>query len=434
MTTARLVAGVAATLAGSVMIAACGSESGDEGVELTMWTFLDPDGSSGREQVLSDLIDSFEQENPGVTIDVQVQQWDTMTSQFMAADASDSAPDVIWVVLDEFANVAEQGALADLSELAFGDFTEEQLADLRDIYWDGMQADDGSVYGVAHSRNYFGLMYRTDYFAEAGIDPASIRTWDDLVAAAATLTRPEENRWGLGQAFSTSFADPQILTAKLLEEQRGLFDDDGSAMLANEAGADALEFQASLIEDEGVTSEDAVRLTAEDLYELFSSGQLAMMNAASVRVPEMQEQLGAENVGFMHYPSEDGNTPAPGTLLGWGVGVWDGSESKEEAADFVAHLSSQEADQKWLLEAQQPPMYTSTAEQNPQFLAEPSNEFLPVVLEGTEEYGWLPRTDVPTGGWRETLNTAVQGVLLEDLSAMESLEEAEDDSGPGGIG
>src|SRR5699024_12771721 len=67
-------------------------------------------------------------------------------------------------------------------------------------------------------------------------------------------------------------------------------------------------FQSEFITGSQVTPEDAVRLTAEDLYELFSAGQVAMINAASVRVPAMQEQVGAENVGFMHYPSEDGQT------------------------------------------------------------------------------------------------------------------------------
>ena len=415
------------------LTAACGNGDGGSTDEITMWTFLDPSGSSGREQVLGDLIESYEEET-GITVNVEVQQWDTMTQQFLAADVSGSAPDVIWVALDQVANAVEQGALADLNSLAFGDLPEDQLSELRDVYWETMETDDGAIYGVVHSRNYFGIMYRADLLDEAGVDPDEIQSWDDLTVAAEALTAPDQNRWGLGQAFATSFADPQILSARLVESQGAMFGDDGTPLWTTPEGVAALEFQSQFVTEGQVTPEDAVRLTAEDLYELFSAGQVAMINAASVRVPTMQEQVGVENVGFMHYPSEGGEAPAPGNLAGWSVGVWSGSEATEAAADFVAHLSSPEADKQWLLDAQQPPLYASTAEENADFLDEPENEFLSVALEGSEDYGWLPPTDVPTAGWREALNTAVQQVLLGEATAEEAMAAAEQSVGAGGNG
>jgi len=126
----------------------------------------------------------------------------------------------------------------------------------------------------------------------------------------------------------------------------------------------------------------------------------------------------------MHYPSEDGQTPAPGNLAGWSVGVWAGSEVAEQAADFVAYMSSPEADEQWMLEAQQPPLYASTAENNSDFLADPENSFLSVVLEGSQEYGWLPPTTIPTAGWREALNGAVQQVLLGEADPAQAMEAA----------
>lgn len=437
-TRSRIIRRGLAAVAGTALlvpaVAACGSGDGD-GTEITMWTFLDPTGSSGREQVLGELIDSYEKENPGVTVNVEVQQWDTMTQQFLAADVSGSAPDVMWVLLDQVPNAIQQGALADLNELALDDLPADQLEGLHDVYWDAMEQDDGSVYGIVHSRNYFGIMYRADLLEDAGVDPTSIQTWDDLTAAAQKLTSPGEKRWGLGQAFATSFADPQIVSARMVETQGSLFGDDGAPLWDTDDAAAALEFQNAFVEDSEVTSPDAVRLTAEDLYELFSAGQVAMINAASSRVPAMQEQVGAENVGFMHYPSDDGETPAPGNLAGWSVGVWSGSDVAEQAADFVAFMSSPSADEKWLLEGQQPPLYADTAEANADFLEKPENSFLSVVLEGSQEYGWLPPTDVPTAGWREALNEASQQTLLGDASPEDALTDAaqslESDNGNG---
>jgi ABC-type glycerol-3-phosphate transport system substrate-binding protein len=395
-----------------------------------MWTFLDPAGKSGREQVLAALIESYE-ERTGIRVQVEVQQWDTMTQQFLAADVSSSAPDVMWLALDQVATAVEQGALADLSSLAFGDLPDEQLAELRDVYWESMEHEDGSVYGVVHSRNYFGILYRTDLLEAAGADPSEIRTWEDLETVAELLTAPSESRWGLAQAFATSFADPQIIAARIMEMQGSMFTADGSPQWSTPPGVEALEFQTAFITDARVTSQDSVRLTAEDLYELFSAGQAAMINGASSRVAQMQEQVGAENVGFLHYPSQNGNAPSPGNLAGWSVGAWAGSEKTEQAADFVAHLSSPEADERWLLDGQQPPLYSSTASDNSDFLAKPENSFLTTVLEGSQEYGWLPPLTAPTVGWREALNGAVQKRLLDQGSAAEAMDAAELEFGGG---
>lgn len=398
-----------------------------------MWTFLDPAGSSGREKVLAALIESYKEET-GVQVNVEVQQWDTMTQQFLAADVSGTAPDIMWLALDQVATAVEQGALADLNSLAFGDLPEDQLADLRDVYWETMEQADGTVYGVVHSRNYFGILYRTDLLEAAGVDPSAIATWEDLISAGQEVTSEADGRWGLGQAFGTSFADPQILSARIMETQGALFAEDGTPQWTTAPAVESMEFQASFITDSKITPDDAVRLTAEDLYELFSAGQAVMINGASVRVPAMQEQVGTENVGFMHYPSEGGDGHAPGNLAGWSIGVWAGSDSTDKASDFLAYMSSPEADEKWLLEAQQPPLYASTADANGDFLGAPENSFLSTVLEGAQEFGWLPTTSAPTVGWREALNGATQQVLLGEGTAAEAMESAEQEFGAGGNG
>lgn len=422
----QITAALVSAALGAGVLTACGGSPGgasQEPVEIRMWTFLDPAAESGRGKVLGQLIDQYESAHPGVTVNVEVQQWDTMSQQFLAADVAGSAPDVQWLALDQVANAAEQGALADLNEVAFGKLPADQREALRDVYWKTMETD-GKIYGVVHSRNYMGLMYRADLLKAKGIDPATIKTWDDLIAAGKALTDPAANRWGLGQAFATSFADPQVLSARMMENQGTLFADDGAPEWTTPAAVEAMEFQASLIKDAKITPEDSVRLTAEDLYELFSAGQVAMINAASARVPVMQQQVGAENVGFMHYPSKDGAKPAPGTLLGWSVGVWNGSKVKDAAGEFVAYLTTPEADQQWLLDAQQPPLYAATAEANADFLGKPENSFLKVVLEGSQQYGWLPPTQFSTAGWRESLNDATQQVLLGNAVPAQALEKA----------
>ncbi|MEW5816273.1 MAG: extracellular solute-binding protein [Spirochaetota bacterium] len=53
-----------------------------------------------------------------------------------------------------------------------------------------LTGSDGNYYGLpwATGANAFGFTYHKDLFKEAGVDPASIKSWDDVKAAAKKLT------------------------------------------------------------------------------------------------------------------------------------------------------------------------------------------------------------------------------------------------------
>lgn len=50
---------------------------------------------------------------------------------------------------------------------------------------------DGTTYGLPMAVEGFGLVYNKDIFQKAGVDPASIKTMDDLVAASKKLAKVE---------------------------------------------------------------------------------------------------------------------------------------------------------------------------------------------------------------------------------------------------
>ena len=72
----------------------------------------------------------------------------------------------------------------------------------------GRDVGQGKSYAVPLFHATTSLFYRKDLFKEAGVDPASIKTWDDLVEAARKLTRDidKDGRvdiWGFGTPLST---------------------------------------------------------------------------------------------------------------------------------------------------------------------------------------------------------------------------------------
>lgn len=395
-----------------------------------MWTFLNPEGTAPREVALAQIITDFEAENPGVTIQVEQQVWDQMTPKFLAAHSAGNAPDIIWASTDLLGDVIASGSLADLNDLFIDDWSAEYTQDITDSYYRLCNVD-GAQYCLFTSRNYIGVLYRKDFFTAAGIDAADINTWDQFRAAAEALTVVDGNgnvtRWGFGQQFSPDFPDPQMYVPLVLEQQPDLFNEDGTPAWATEAGVEALTEMASYVSAEGPTPPASVNYSAEDLYEQYAAGRMAMITGASVRVSTMQQQIGEDNVGFMLWPSRDGEGNAPSPALGWAVGVWSGSDVKEAAGAFLNYMTGSAADELWVEVGGQIPMRQGTLTAMADFFAQPANEYIIEAANGITNNSWVAPIAFPIGGYRQDLNQAAQDVVLNGIDPQQALEDAEAD-------
>lgn len=131
------------------------AESGQTDGEqvVRMWTFLDPAAADGRGKALGEIIQNFETENPNIKIVVEPQDWEQMTPKFFAAHAAGNAPDIIWCIMDEMGAALDLGALEPLENLFLKDWSEEEIADIDDSFFN-FGTRDGLHYQITHSRNY----------------------------------------------------------------------------------------------------------------------------------------------------------------------------------------------------------------------------------------------------------------------------------------
>ncbi len=408
------------------------TEAEAEEKTVTMWTFLNPEGAeSGRNLALAKIISNYEEANPNTTIEVEPQQWDIMTSKFLAAHQAGNAPDIQWVISYEIGNAIDLGALEPFENLFLDDWTEEEVADISDSFWE-WGAEPDKHYQITFSRNYFSLMYRQDLMDEYGIS-TPFESWDDLISAAQTLTgRDEEigiDRYGLGQAFGTGKVDPPVFTYIALDKQGTLFTEEGRAMFATPEVEESLQLMIDMITEYGITPETAVSYDQEQVFQDFIAGRYAMIVGAAVRVPTLRGQASSfppESITLGFYPDANGDgEPAPGGISGWAVGVWSGSPVKQEAGRFLEYMASPEADQLWVLDGGQVPMRMSTIDALSDFFAQPENEYLKTMAEGFAEHSWATPADFPISGWREDLNLAAADVLVNGMSISAALEKAE---------
>ena len=155
---------------------------------LTVWIM----NGSLTDAVASQLNTQFEEAHPCLVINYQVQQWNGIVAKLTTALASGTPPDVFEIGNTDAITFEAAGALADLTSdrQMLGGGTSNTSSDPTQNWLGSL--NDASMYGgkLMAVPFYAGdrvLIYRTDLFKSAGIDPTTITSKAKLIAAAQTL-------------------------------------------------------------------------------------------------------------------------------------------------------------------------------------------------------------------------------------------------------
>ena len=147
------------------------------------------------------------------------------------------------------------------------------------------------------------IYYRKDLFKQAGIDPASIKTWDQLRDAAKKLTVVKDGRtetWGLGVPLAPIKTESTPMLIGMLDGPQPVFNG-CKANYATDAGVKALTYTASLIDDAKVTPKEALVNNVDDVTDQFVAGRYAMAISSNLRfsVIAKNAKFGGDNVGIL---------------------------------------------------------------------------------------------------------------------------------------
>jgi N,N'-diacetylchitobiose transport system substrate-binding protein len=130
---------------------------------ITVW--LQVDAQSGWPDVVAAANTAFQAQHPGVTVNVQYQDWTTHLQKFDATLAGGSVPDVIEMGNTEMTKYMAAGAFADI--------TSDKASFPNSSTWlKGLQASatyNGKLEGVPYYAGSRVVIYRTDLFKKAGV-------------------------------------------------------------------------------------------------------------------------------------------------------------------------------------------------------------------------------------------------------------------------
>ncbi|MFE7412996.1 ABC transporter substrate-binding protein [Streptomyces laurentii] len=267
----------------------------------------------------------------------------SLVPQVLRQASSHTLPDLLMLDNADLQQVARTGALAPLD--TFGPLngatngatsgTASGTAsgiDTRDVTEGILSAGtyDGKVYGLAPYVSTVALFYNKDMLAEAGV--AVPRTWDELRAAAARLTRP--GRYGMAVDANATFEGTwQFLP--FLWSNGG----DESKLDTPEA-ARALRLWVDLVKS-GSMSTSVLNWNQADVHDQFAAGRTAMMINGPWRIPALKadEKL---KWGVAPVPVPRAGQP-PVTPLGgevWTVPRSDSTARQKKAARVLGCLNT----------------------------------------------------------------------------------------------
>lgn len=227
-------------------LSGCGSSSdgkdagGKKELTFQIWDVAQKEGMEA-------LAAAYTEENPDVTIEVQVTSWDEYWTKLEAAAEGNQLPDIFWMHTNELLKYADNGILADVTGLYDDESKAYYKDNFSEVSIDNTKGSDGNMYGVPKDKDTIGLVYNKEMFDAAGVAyPDENWTWDDLVSASEKINA------ATGKYGYMAYADDQIGYWNFVYQAGGyiLNEDKTEGGFTNPATVKAMEFYIGLQQNE----------------------------------------------------------------------------------------------------------------------------------------------------------------------------------------
>ncbi|MGI5191184.1 ABC transporter substrate-binding protein [Promicromonospora sp. CA-289599] len=405
---------------GLLALTACtGAGSAQDGtVRLQMVESLT---NPARTALVRELLDEFEAENPGVTVDLVSPPTDQADQKLQQMLQSGRGVDVLEVRDSTVGAFSNNGWLYDLSDDVTGWSGWDDLTDNAQA----VTAQDGARYFVPYGFYGLSLFYRTDLVEEAGFDRPPV-SWEELLEQASAIQDPSQNTYGYafrgGQnGFSNVVAAVEAYTIDDLDVENAYLMRDGSTIFAAPEAQDAVDTYFSLFEQAAPPS--AVSWGYPEMVEGFTNGSTAFLLQDPEVIATVAESTTITQDQWSTAPlltGPTGKAAQPLATAGWGVA--EAGEHKEEAVALVEFLSGEEPATRFAQENSLVPIIDGAGE-DPFYSEGPWTSYV-TMTEDPDTYVNVvqPRGESWWTEWEQKADQDVQAVLLGDMTTSELLE------------
>lgn len=330
-------AGAATAVVSVLAISGCsggeagtGDDGGDVTIEFAQW--WEPELPDGEFRA---LIDKFEDQNPGIKVDLVSGPYASTKEQLFAGAASGTMPDVVGLDGAWVNDFASQGVIADLSALMEKyDYDDSELASQIQV--------DGSTYMIPVVNFVYPMFTNDTLLAEAGVTaPPSTRTEFADAAAKVSALGGDASGWVLPLSLEAPNGVQNDVMSWVWASGGSMLKD-GQPDLTNDDVTSAVDFISGLWKDGSIAS-GSFTMKEQDKVEEFTNGRVGMMIDSLAHINLIRETNPDLKFSISALPAADGYDGERGIpYASWGIGVAENSEHKEAAFKLVEFLMSED--------------------------------------------------------------------------------------------
>ncbi|MFI8525254.1 extracellular solute-binding protein [Promicromonospora sukumoe] len=285
------------TLAATTGLTACGfgGSSGEATGDGTTLDLLVPSYSDATQGLWDDVIAGFEEENPDIDVNLQVESWDNLESVIATKIQGGDAPDIYNG--GPFAGFAEDELLYPVEDVT----SDETFADFQPTFLENAQVG-GTTYGLPFIASARALFVNDALLEEAGADVPA--TWDELLDSAKKVSELGGGVAGYGMPLGSEEA--QAEAAVWLWGGGGSFGDSEAITIDTPENLPGAEFVKTMI-DEGATQADPGATDRSPLFDIFVQGKVGMQVGLPPSVGQIESDNPELEYSIHPIPTEDGS-------------------------------------------------------------------------------------------------------------------------------
>ncbi|GAA1161473.1 sugar ABC transporter substrate-binding protein [Streptomyces hebeiensis] len=415
---ARTVTAVSLSAVLALTATACGDDgsggSGSEGSgkgEITLW-----DNNTGeRREIWAQIIKDFEKENPDIKVKYVGIPIDQVQAKYDTAIDGGGLPDVGGVGTAYLSNLVVREVLDPVGDRVQDGALKGKLVP---ALVDSVKAAGGrgdEMYSVPTSTNNGTLWYRSDMFADAGLEPPA--TWSAFYEAAEKLTKPGSNQFGYTIRGGAGSIAPAM---DAMYGQSGItsFWNGDKTTVNDPRNVAALEKYVALykkVTPSADVNNDFIKMVAQ-----FDNGSIGMLTHNLASYQDHVKALGPEKFKGLPYPAQENGTRVQVSNPVDGLGLFKGSKNKAAAWKLIEFAASHKSNSAWNESAGSIPANTDAATDDWVRKAVPTATAMKALSDGTTKIVNLPYYLPDWNTISKSGNEPnFQKVLLGDMTAKE---------------
>ncbi len=291
------------------------------------------------EEILGPYIESFEEENKNITVDLQfvppVQQY---IDKFMVLVSSEQMTDMFHVAGENIQEIREKKLAEDISDMPIFERINENVSA---VYG----GDNGEIYGYVPDAWVGGVFYNADLFEQAGIEKVP-STWDEF-----TDTMEKTKALGVEPFITCSdnvheMAQSLYISMKISHNPKVDFEINNGTTTFEENYTEPFKLWYEDVYKTGLFSQITLGLSGEQAKDMFVTEQSAMYYGGPWDISYIEEKNPDMNYNMFPLPAPDGNAMLTGAL-NVALGISSSSKKKEAAQKFLDFMSEDENIKAW---------------------------------------------------------------------------------------